>query len=218
MSGTTGLTPTQRLFVRGVHRALQLRFGGSWLVVHEESMATLGWTRFLKFVKDGALVLTELTKRFGEVDAQFTVSLAAMWNGCGVCAYGHSLAGSLLVYRDRGTLHPLCPEVIDELQDLRTDDAAAQLDALLHGDEHARLRRIAAQMYAQRMGRARPESVDDRLIEATSRMWDWYTECSIVVGMTLRPQDATCQGHAVGRDTALLACYRRARADERSGA
>jgi len=216
MSGT-GLTRTQRLFVRGLHHALQLRFGGSWLVVHEESMATLGWARFLKFLKDGTMMVTELTKRFGEADAQFSVSLAAMWNGCGVCSYGHSLAGSLLVFRDTGRLHPLCPEVIDELQDLRNDDAAARLDTLLAGEEHAQLRRIAAQMYALRMGRVLPRSVDDRVIEATSRMWDWYTECSIVVGMTLRPEDASCQGHPVGRDTELLARYGQARAEERSG-
>ena len=202
----------KRLVARAFHTALQLTYGGSALEVHEEAIVVLGWRRFLEISQNAFLVLRMLEERYGETDAQFIIGIAAMWNGCGYCSYGHVLTGALLAFRDHGRLHPLDPHVIAQLLPLENDDAMVQLAELLAADRDAPLRRLLARMHELRTGRAAPQTTDDHVLDAAMQTWSWYVECSIVVGFTIQPEDAFCPGHRVGRDKALQARYRRARA------
>ncbi|MEM9455836.1 MAG: hypothetical protein AAGF11_16770 [Myxococcota bacterium] len=206
------LSLPKRLAARALHTALQLTCGGSRLEVHEEAIVALGWRRFLELSQNAFLVLKMLKERYGEIDAQFIIGIAAMWNGCGYCGYGHALTGALLTFRDHGRLHPLDPHVLAELLPLESDDAMVRLAELLADDRDASLRRLIARMYELRAGRAVPETTDDHVLDAALQTWTWYVECSIVVGLTIQPEDAFCPGHRVGRDKALLARYRHARA------
>lgn len=209
------LSLTKQITARVLHALMRLTYGNSRLAIHSEMLATLGWRRYIQIVRHGTSTIALLSKRFGEADAQFLVGTAAMWNGCGYCCYGHSLSGSLLVFRDEDRLHPLHPHALAEIMELDKDEAADRLAALLHENRYERLRRLIARMYELHTEPDQPSTADDLLLEATLGLWTWLVECSIVVGLTMTPDEAFCPGHRIGRDKQLIARYRQARARER---
>lgn len=203
--------------MRVVTRALgtfgRLAYGNAQLVVQQEMIASLGVRRYVRLIRQAIAIIRVMNERFGEAQTQFLIGMTAMWNGCGFCSYGHVLTGSLLVYRDQGTLHPLHPRVIERLIELEPDRSIEALAELLR--EHPDLRERVSRLNELRSGRARPETVDDYVLDACRQIWTQYVEYTIVAGLTMKPDEAICPAHPIGRDEKLIARYRRARERER---
>ncbi len=209
-------TLSQRVVARGLDLVLRAAFGDSRLEVQREFLATLGVRGAVRLASRVASLVKDATLRWGEVDTQLLVGLSAMWNGCCFCGYGHALAGSLMQFRDDGSLHPLHPHALTELYELRDLEVLDRLEALLSDDRYAPLRANAARMYALKAERCEPGDEDDRLLLAIVHVWTWYNECSTYVSLEYQPGDAIVPGHSIGRDRPLRARYEQARARERA--
>ncbi|MEM9455838.1 MAG: hypothetical protein AAGF11_16780 [Myxococcota bacterium] len=209
----TRLPFSLRITARLINAAVRLVYGDARLEVNEELLDTMGWRRYVRVIRDTYALVGSMNARYGEADTQFLIGMSAMWNGCGFCSYGHVLTGALLVYRDRGVLHPLHAEVVAELMDMRTERALEALQEILC--DYPALYEQILRMYALRAGRFRPETTDDYLLDACHQVWTLYVECTIVLGLTMEPDEAFCPAHTIGRDKRLIARYRRALERER---
>lgn len=204
---------SMRISARLITAMTRLVYGDARLVINEEMLDTLGWRRYVRVVRKTFALVGSMNARYGEADTQFLIGVAAMWNGCGFCSYGHVLTGALLVYRDQGVLHPLHAEVVAELMEMRTERALEALQELLC--DYPTLYEPILRMFVLRTGQARPETTDDYLLDACQQVWSLYVECTIVLGLTMKPDEAICPAHTIGRDKQLIARYRRARERER---
>ena len=65
-------------------------------------------------------------------------------------------------------------------------------------------------MYALKMGHAESRSAEDNLLTAMVWLWTWTTECTINLGLLIRPDQAQPCGHSIYKNTGLRARYERA--------
>ncbi|MCA9705250.1 MAG: hypothetical protein KDK70_05315 [Myxococcales bacterium] len=177
----------------------------------EEWISTMGLARFLRFAVQGGRILGRLTAAYGEADAHYLASLAAAWNGCGFCGYGHALTGSLLWFRDHDRVHPLTVRQIERMMGLLDQESIVALESLLDAPPYRRLRRLSRRLFDLKMGHAAPEGAEDHLLMATVLLWTWSIECTITLGMTLDPEQAQPYMHRIYKDRRLRERYERAR-------
>ncbi len=202
----------QRVAAKLISVLTQLTTGYSPQGLSEEWLETLGFAGFFRLSVRGTKILGALGKEFGEVDAQFLASVAAAWNGCGFCGYGHAIGGALLHFKATDEVHPLHPVRIEHMLDCTDEESIAYLESLLPGERHASLRHALRRLYELKMGEVEPESPRDELLVAAVWLYTWTTECTITLGLTAEPKDAMPYGHPIGKDQALRRRYEQARA------
>ena len=207
-------TLAERMTMWMLHRMSAVMYGGTSIPVLQEGIKTLGLRGYFRFLKVALKVTTELQKEFGEQVGQHLIGIAAMWLGCAYCGYNHVMSGTLIYFRDTGEVHPLTPQVMGQLFDMRDEEGLAHLQSLLAERRHQRLRALATRMYSLYMNTAKAETADDDLLLSCLSVWRWTTECTIVEGVAIEPDDAW-PIHEVGRNRALIERYKTAVAASR---
>ena len=210
MKRKTSFTLVDRAAMAFLYRVSLWMYGGSSVPVLEEGFRTMGTRGYFRYLGVAFKIMTGLQERFGERDAQFLIGFSALWLGCAFCGFNHVMGGTLIHYRDHNALHPIDPHVMDELFEMRDREAIEHIQRLLRDDEFAQLREMAVRMYDIYRREREVETDDDRLLESCLWVWRWTTECSIVEGIDIRPEDAW-PVHEVGRDKQLIARFREAR-------
>ncbi len=207
-------TLTERTLMWMLHRVSVAMYGGISIPVLQEGIKTLGLRGYVRFLKIAFKITIDLQKEYGDQVAQHLIGIAAMWLGCAFCGYNHVMSGTLIYFRDTGAVHPLTPEIMALLFDMRDEEGLAYVQALLADPRHERLRVLATRMYSLYMNTAKGETADDHLLLSCLSVWRWTTECTIVEGVEIEPEDAW-PIHDVGRDKALIERYNRAVAANR---
>jgi len=206
----------QRALMWALTRVAYAMYGGTSVPVMEEGFRTLGTAGYFRFLKVAFKITTELQKEYGDYLAQYLIGIAAMWLGCSFCGYNHVMGGVLIYFQETGELHPLTPSSMSKLYDMRDEEAVARIEELLVDPRHDRLRGLIVRMYRLYKNEAQVETLDDRLMESCLWVWRWTTECSIVEGVDMEPEQAW-PIHEVGRDEALIQRYKDAIAKSGSG-
>ncbi len=206
---THRFTLPERMTMWLLYRVSIVMYGGGSVPVLQEGFKTLGFRGYFRFLKVAAKITTELQNEFGGEIAQHLIGIAAMWIGCSFCGYNHVMSGALIYFRDSGDLHPLTPSTMALMFDMRDEEALAHMQGLLADPRHERLRLLVTRMYSLYMGTAQAETADDHLLMSCLWVWRWTTECSIIEGVEIKPEDAWAI-HEVGRDKALIKRYKRA--------
>lgn len=207
-------TPTlfERIVLRFVFVFTWLSQGSIPRVVLTEFVRTMGVRPFFRYVRTSLKVRHSLQRRYGHVNAQYLIGLASLFIGCGFCTYSHVLAGAILWYEERGRLHPLDCYRVAGMFEISDEELAERLRALLGDPEHQRLLELALRMQALYFEEAEGTSPEDDYLDACLWTWRWTTECTIVRGLTMRPEQ-TEPNHSIGRNKQLRRRYEAALAE-----
>ncbi|MCA9716570.1 MAG: hypothetical protein H6713_27555 [Myxococcales bacterium] len=174
-------------------------------------MGIRGFFRYLNFLNKFNKLMD---KELGPANAQTLVGLAALMAGCGFCGYGHTLTGALMIFKERGELHPVHPFSISALFELEDHEVVEKLDEMLTKPGFEDLRRQTKRMYEIFLGELEPETEEDELLKGILDFWRWTVECTIIEGIHIVPENAKTF-NSIGRDKALRKRYDAALAAER---
>lgn len=174
----------------------------------DELIAMLGIAGFFKWAGLMGKAIEDLDKRWGHAIGQLLIGSAAMWNGCRHCGIGHTYAGNLVWFKEKGELFPLSERRIISMQKLRDEDALAEIERLL-GQNHPEIFALYERLFLLKYGEAVPENDDDMLLLRTVAGWDLVNECSIMTDVS-DPNEVEPLSW-VAKDKPLIARYREAR-------
>lgn len=194
-------------------RKLTMVWLGTPVPFMEEFLYTHTFGEFLHWAKVSWEVMTLVEKRWGRIEGQLIIGMASLWSGCRFCGVGHFLSHNLELFKLEGVLGPVDERKILQLQ-MMTDDEV--LEELLKGFSGPRWEAIAPvikRQYLLRSGQVEEESRDDRLLQLTNHMWEWYNECTITV-MDIDPTEVAPQAPGHAKDKKLIQRYREARAEQ----
>ncbi|MCA9656270.1 MAG: hypothetical protein H6712_08405 [Myxococcales bacterium] len=204
-----GLTVGQRTFVWMWRRISTMAVGFPDPFVADH-VRTEGVRGYLAWAKSAFAMIEMLEKRWGPIEAQLILGLAALWSGCRWCGVGHLLSANLELFKREGELGPIDERQIPELQLMRDEEVLEVLRKQLSGPRWEQMRRIMDRQYLLHSGQATEESRDDELLQTANVIWSWVIECSITAmdtdPATIPPQTP------IGKERKLLARYREARA------
>lgn len=181
-----------------------------------EAIRVFGVRGTLNWLVHIGKTMSALAKRYGEANAQTLVGLAAMWNGCGFCGYGHMHAGVLVRFRDTGVVSPLDAYAVREFMEMTDEEIVGRLKEMLDDEKFHDLRDLALRQYELKAGIAQDETDDDAFLQAAIAAWDWLNECSIIYGLDANPETVPPIA-SVAKDKNLMTRFLAARAAQRRG-
>lgn len=154
----------------------------------------------------------QLLAFFGQRDANILVGIGATLNGCRYCSAVHLLAGSLYHFRDTGQLFALDEAHVPSWQRLSDDEFLRELEQRLlsASPQETKLADLIRRQFALKRGAPVGAHPDDPYLVLSNALWNWLLDCTISI-----EEYADHPADPIGKDRALLAAYRRARAQVR---
>ena len=176
-----------------------------------EMVRTYGIGGFFRWAGAATKAIALLESRFGAMEAQLLVGTAALLNGCTWCGQGHVLAANIIHHKATGALFPIDDREVNALQRMPDPELLAHLATLLV--DHPKVLAHIQRQYELKSLRGQESGPDDAALSASIAVWDWATECSIILDMAVGTVPPTS---AIGKDTAAVAAYHEARAAQRA--
>lgn len=207
---TTKLSVGQRLFLAAYNPTFATLLGWRQDAINEEYVRTYGISGMLKFGKMIGDVLGELTKHYGEAQANHIVGFAGLLNGCGFCGVGHNLTANVLQFQEDGSIFPIDEKEIPRLQRLDDADLMSEVESRLQGTKFDDELKLLQRMYLLRTGNAEGTTEEDTFLMLALDMWLVNNECTISIGLDIEAEEVPIFAK-FSRDGELYARYREAR-------